>query len=124
VEKQVKRRQKVKEEAQVAAKKRKEQALADEQARVRRAEEEAREQGAEQIVRLAEAWSALSSDERASIDRRILARVKEELPFVYAMYERERSAGKGEADMSITVRSTLMGYRNDLLKARLSAVKV
>lgn len=119
VEKQVKRRQKAKEEAQVAAKKRKEQVLADEQARARRAEEEAREKGEEQIARLAEVWSALSSDERASIDRRILGRVKEELPFVYAMYERERSAGKGEEDMSIAVRSTLRGYRNDLLRSRL-----
>ena len=114
-----------KEAKQTAAEKRKAEAkrkAAETQARRLEAEEESRRQEAERSARLEEEWDALSPEEQAVIRKRTLTRLRDELPFVYRMYEQEDGAGKEEAELSIVVRSTLKGYRYDALEERGAAV--
>lgn len=116
VERTVKRKQQAKEERaakkQAAARRREE----EEAARRAQAEEEARRQEEERAARLDAAWAALGADEQARIEQRAVARMREEIPFVYNMYQRERAKGKSGETLSIVVRSTLRGFRYDALE--------
>lgn len=116
VERTVKRKQQAKEERaakkKAAARRREE----EEAARRAQAEEEARRQEEERAARLDAAWAALGADEQARIEQRAVARMREEIPFVYNMYQRERAKGKSGETLSIAVRSTLRGFRYDALE--------
>lgn len=121
VEQVVKRKQQAKEERaarkQTAARRRE----AEEQARRAKAEEEARRKEEERAARLDARWSALSEEERVQVEQRAVQRMRDEIPFVYRMYERERAQGKSGDALSIAVRSTLRGYRYDALEEREAA---
>lgn len=121
VEKQVSQRRKVREEAQESVRKRKAREEAEARARELQAEEEARRKEAERAAHLDELWTGLGDKERTGIENRMLSRLKDELPFVYGMYKQELDAGKDEEGMSIAVRSTLKGYRYDVLEEHIGA---
>ena len=91
-------------------------------AKRQQAEEESRRREAERSARLSAEWDALPTEEQESVRRQTLVRLREELPFVYRMYEQEKAAGNEEGAMSIVVESTLKGYRYDTLEERGAAV--
>jgi hypothetical protein len=122
VEKVVASRKKAKQTAEQKRKAEADREAAEAQARRLQAEEEARRREAERSSRLAEEWDALSAEEQETIRKRTLGRLREELPFVYRMYEQEKTAGKEEGAMSIVVESTLKGYRYDALEEHGAAV--
>jgi hypothetical protein len=122
VEKTVAERKKAKQTAQQKRKAEAAQKAAEAQARRVQAEEESRQREAERAARLEGEWERLPAGEQEAIRKRALVRLREELPFVYRMYEQEKAAGKGEGEMSIVVRSTLRGYRYDAVEERGAAV--
>jgi hypothetical protein len=62
---------------------------------------------------MAEAWDALSDDERAGFTERAVARLMAESPQVYRWYEEEREAGKSIDAMRPAVRSTLRSFQHE-----------
>ena len=105
----VKRKQQAKEahaaRKQTAARRRE----AEEQARRAKAEEEARRKEEERSARLNATWSALTEEEQTQVEQRALQRMRDEIPFVYRMDERERAQGKAGDALSIAVRSHATG---------------
>lgn len=118
VEKVVASRKKAKQTTEEKRKAEADRKVAEAQARRLQAEEEARRREAERSSRLAEEWDAVAAGEQETIRKRTLGRLREELPFVYRMYEQEKAAGKEQGEMSIVVESTLKGYRYDALEER------
>ncbi len=125
VQKEVERRRREKKEAEPAADTGAARQQAERAATVaaerERAEEATRRRAAERTARLDAAWVALPESERVAIDEQAVDRLRREVTFVYQMYERERAAGVGIDELSIAVRSTLVGYRHEALEALAAA---
>jgi len=88
---------------------------AEEKARRRREEEEKREAiaRAEQFDAV---YASLPGERREEIEREVIERMKTQVQFVYGRFERERREGKTIEQMSIIIRSTFLGLRNELLE--------
>jgi hypothetical protein len=116
VERAVKHKKRAKEEAAAKKKAAARRREAEEAARRAQAEAEARREEEARAARLDAAWEGLTEDEKSQVEQRAIARMREEIPFVYNMYQRERAEGRADETLSIAVRSTLRGFRYDALE--------
>ena len=118
VERAVKRKQQAREEQakrKKAARKRGAEEVSR-RSRVEEVEEEARRKEKERAVRLDAVWAELSEEEQARIEQQAFARMREEIPVVYDMYQYEQAEGKTGETLSISIRGALTGFRYDVLE--------
>lgn len=118
VERAVKRKKQMKEERTARKEAVARRRQAEEEAFRAQVREEAWRKEEERAARLDAAWAELSEDEQVQVEQRAISRMREEIPFVYALYEREHVQGKRGETLSIAVRSTLRGFRYDALEQR------
>ena len=61
-------------------------------------------------------YATMPVERREEIEREVIERMKKQVHFVYGRFERERREGKTIEQMSIIIRSTFLGLRNELLE--------
>ena len=116
VEREVRQSQKAKKQDRSSSRKQQNESAAQAEAERLRAEEQARIEAKDRAKKLDEMWDRLTEVQKAHIQGEVLIRLKKEVPFVFRLYQQERKAERHEEEMSIAVRSTLRGFRYDILE--------